>query len=241
MGHLLASLLAILVLASSPAARDPWKDKPYTEWTMEDVRQILTESPWVRNVPVPAPWMKGDPQYLQSILPSCTGRMDNRDMKPPAGVLSGITQSIVVYQVTWQTSRAVRGARVRMAVLCKQIESDAAEEEMERELDEHVIQLHSPDMRIFDGMDEDTLTRNTYLMLKSTKQRISPTRVMIRHGRDEQTVFSLAFAFPKTTDAGEPIIPKDEKEIEFASQAGKTTVKTKFQPPKMIYANSVDF
>lgn len=236
-----SGLLVVLLAVGSAHARDPWKEKPPAEWTLEEVRQVLAESPWVRNVLVPAPWMKGDAQYLQSLPPNCTGRPDmDRDMKPPAGIVAGMTQSVVVYKITWQNARSVRGARIRLAVLCKQVEPDDAEEEMQREFDEYVITMQSPDMRPFDGMDEETLQKNTYLMPKSTKQRIQPSRVMIRHGADRQTVFSLAFIFPKATDAGEPVLPKDEKEIEFGTQAGKTMIKAKFQPPKMIDTKGSD-
>ena len=37
---------AVLLLAADPS----WKNKPVTNWTLEDARQILTDSPWARNV-----------------------------------------------------------------------------------------------------------------------------------------------------------------------------------------------
>jgi hypothetical protein len=37
---------AVLLLAADPS----WKNKPVVNWTLEDARQILTDSPWARNV-----------------------------------------------------------------------------------------------------------------------------------------------------------------------------------------------
>lgn len=31
-------------------AGDPWKEKPYTEWTEKDVNKVLLKSPWVRKI-----------------------------------------------------------------------------------------------------------------------------------------------------------------------------------------------
>src|SRR5262245_8777009 len=28
----------------------PWKDKPVTDWTEEDAKQVLTDSPWAKTV-----------------------------------------------------------------------------------------------------------------------------------------------------------------------------------------------
>jgi len=43
---LLFSTCAVLLLAADP----PWKAKPVADWTVEDARQILTDSPWAKNV-----------------------------------------------------------------------------------------------------------------------------------------------------------------------------------------------
>jgi hypothetical protein len=44
--YLLLPLSAVLVLAADPS----WKTRPVAEWTREDVRQILTDSPWAKPV-----------------------------------------------------------------------------------------------------------------------------------------------------------------------------------------------
>ena len=90
------------------------------------------------------------------------------------------------------------------------------------------------------AFDEDALKKNTYLLLKKTKQKVVPDRVVVVHGVDRQSVYRLTFQFPKTTDSGEPVITPDEKEIEFICQAGQTTVKAKFQPPKMVGQKGAD-
>jgi hypothetical protein len=50
----------------------------------------------------------------------------------------------------------------------------------------------------------------------------------------------LTFKFPRKSENGEPIISNGEKEVEFASQIGKFTLKTKFQMQKMTVKTGPD-
>ena len=235
------SVLVVMIFAGAVRADEPWKGKAHTNWTLEDVQRILSDSPWVKNVFVEAPWLKGEPTYVQTMPPSC-GRPDlNTPMRPPPGwALAPPTISVVGYRVMWNSAWTVRAAHLRLAVICKQADPDDDEEALENEPEGLVISVTSLDMRPFDGMDEDALKKNTYLLLKKTKQKVVPDRVVVVHGVDRQSVYRLTFQFPKTTDSGEPVITPDEKEIEFICQAGQTTVKAKFQPPKMVGQKGAD-
>src|SRR5271166_4287628 len=42
-------ILAVAVVALLTAAEPPWS-KPVAQWTEEDAKQVLTASPWVREV-----------------------------------------------------------------------------------------------------------------------------------------------------------------------------------------------
>lgn len=237
------SLSAALVAAGTWAGSgEPWKDKDYKQWTMEDVQKILDDSPWVHIANVNADWIKGQPQYLSPLPETCTGRPDmNRPMRtPPQWNLGTMTESVVAYQIAWRSSRTMRAAQFRLSVLCGRSEADQGDELLEEQPEQYIITLLSPDMTPFDGMSEEALLQNTYLTLKKNKHKVTPGKVLIGHGTDQRTVFRLTFAFPKKNDSGEPLIAPDEKEIEFVAQAGKIAVKTKFQPPKMIARNGMD-
>lgn len=238
---LLAVFIAIF-LAEPVLGSDPWKDKDYTQWTMEDVQRILTDSPWVRTDNVDAEWLKGAPHYLQPLAESCGGRPDlTKQMHPPPQwEMGNPTQSVVAFQVEWQSAWTIRAAHIRLAVLCGRMENDQGEDALEKEPSQYVISLAAADMTPFDGATEETLLKNTSLTLKGTKRKLVPEKVVIGHGYDRRSVYRLTFAFSRKTDSGEPTITPDEKELEFVSQAGKTTVKVRFQPPKMVRKTGVD-
>ena len=55
MRRIIVSLTALL-LAVSLWADDPWKSKPYTDWSEEVARKILNDSPWAKGTKVDATW-----------------------------------------------------------------------------------------------------------------------------------------------------------------------------------------
>jgi hypothetical protein len=221
---------------------EPWKDKEYKSWNQEEVQKILFESPWVKMVEVTAPWLKGRTQYLSPMPVDCDGRPDMKsgDRTPTAWSL-GVNESIVIYQVTWQSARTVRAAKLREAILCGRGNPERGEEMLDEQPESYVITVHSPDMSPFKGMDEDALLKATSLWPKKTSKKVAPESVVIaRFSNTSGTPYMLTFNFPRKAENGEPLISNDEKEVEFASQVGKFILKTKFQMQKMTLKNGPD-
>jgi hypothetical protein len=237
---ILAFLAVLAIVATVWAAADPWKDKEYKSWTQQDVERILYESPWVKMVEVDAPWLKGRMQYLTPLPTDCDGRPDlsRGDQRPTSWAMGG-TESVVIYQVTWQSARTVRAANLRKAVLCGHGNAERGAEMLDEQPDDYVITVHSPDMTPFKGMDEEALIKATTLTPKKG-QKISPASVAMASFNQSGTPYMLTFKFPRKTESGEPVIAKDEKEVEFASHAGKFTLKTKFQLQKMTLKDGPD-
>lgn len=234
--------LALASVVAAAISSEPWKDKEYKSWTQDEVQKILFESPWVKMVEVSAPWLKGRTQYLTPLPTDCDGRPDmNRGDRTPTSWALGNNESIVIYQVVWQSAHTVRAARLREAILCGRGNAERGEEMLDEQQDNYVITVHSPDMSPFKGMDEDALMKATWLWPKKTSKKFSPESVVIgRYGSNNGAPYMLTFKFPRKTDTGEPIISSDEKEVEFASQIGKFTLKTKFQMQKMTLKNGPD-
>ena len=229
-------------LVALAGSTEPWKDKEYKAWTQDEVQKILYESPWVKMVEISAPWLKGRTQYLMPLPTDCDGRPDmNRGDRTPTSWQLGGNESIVIYQVTWQSARTVRAAKLRESLLCGRGNAERGEEILEQQPDYYIITVHSPDMTPFKGVDEDGLVKATSLLPKRTSKRISPESVAIaRYGNRDGAPYMLTFKFPRKSDSGEPTIANDEKEVEFASQVGKFTLKTKFQMQKMTVKNGPD-
>jgi hypothetical protein len=235
------ALLLTAVLAMAFSA-EPWKDKDYKSWTHDDVQKILYESPWVKMVEVSAPWLKGGTHYLTPLPVDCDGRPDmNRSDRTPTSWTLGINESVVIFQVTWQSAHTVRAAKLREAVLCGRGNAERGEEMLEQEPDDYIITVHAPDMTPFKGMDEEALIKATSLWPKKTSKKISPESVVINRYNGESGVpYMLTFKFPRKLENGEPIIASDEKEVEFSSQVGKFSLKAKFQMQKMAIKNGPD-
>jgi hypothetical protein len=112
---------------------------------------------------------------------------------------------------------------------------------LEEQPDYYMITVHSPDMTPFKGMDEDGLMKATTLWPKTSSKKLSPESVTIgRYGNRDGAPYMLTFKFPRKSDNGEPTISNAEKEVEFASQIGRFTLKTKFQMQKMTVKNGPD-
>src|SRR5579864_8484171 len=117
-------ILAFLALMFASAiawafSSEPWKAKDYKSWTNDEVQSILYESPWVKMVEESAPWLKGGTQYLTPLPLDCDGRPDmTRGDRTPTSWALGGNDSIVIYQIVWQSSRTVRAAKLREAELC---------------------------------------------------------------------------------------------------------------------------
>jgi hypothetical protein len=234
--------LAFASMIALAGSSEPWKDKEYKVWTQDEVQKILYESPWVKMVEISAPWLKGRTQYLTPLPMDCDGRPDmNRGDRTPTSWQLGGNESIVIYQVTWQSARTVRAAKLRESILCGRGNAERGEEMLEEQPDDYIITVHSPDMTPFKGMDEDALMKATSLWPKTSPKKFSPESVAIaRYGSRDGAPYMLTFKFPRKSENGEPIISNGEKEVEFASQIGKFTLKTKFQMQKMTVKTGPD-
>lgn len=234
--------LAFASMVALAGSSEPWKDKEYKVWTQNEVQQILYESPWVKMVEISAPWLKGRTQYLTPLPTDCDGRPDmNRGDRTPTSWQLGGNEFIVIYQVTWQSARTVRAAKLREAILCGRGNAERGEELLEEQPDYYTITVHSPDMTPFKGIDEDGLMKATTLWPKTSSKKVSPESVTIgRYGNRDGAPYMLTFKFPRKSDNGEPTISNAEREVEFASQIGKFTLKTKFQMQKMTVKNGPD-
>jgi hypothetical protein len=234
--------VALASVAALAISSEPWKDKEYKSWTQDEVQKILYESPWVKMVEISAPWLKGRMQYLTPLPTDCDGRPDmNRGDRTPTSWTLGGSESVVIYQVTWQSARTVRAAKLRESMLCGRGNTERGEEMLEEQGDYYIITVRSPDMTPFKGIDEDGLTKATSLSAKKTSKKISPESVIIgRYSNNNGAPYMLTFKFPRRSDNGEPTIANDEKEVEFASQIGKFSLKTKFQMQKMTVKSGPD-
>lgn len=256
--------MAILLVAANLSAGDPWKDKSYKQWDEKDIRKVLTDSPWAKELRVAATWRGAREQGLgPDVRPSGTGGggygesgaggtpMGARPAsgRPAEAEQGGGGPPQTVFIVRWVSSRTIRQAMARAAMLRGAQEADA-EKFLAQELSDYVLTVVGSDMSPFAGIQENGLQEKSYLFIRKTKSKLAPTRVEIQRPQASpdqpppagNTGASLVvFHFAKKTAAGEPVLPTDEKVVEFVCEAGNVHLKTNFELQKMVGSQGPDW
>jgi hypothetical protein len=232
-----AFLFVILIFAALALASDPpWKGKPYDQWTDKDLEKILTDSPWSRIGTVTRTWTPqagGSTTGDQSKTPMPGGRPGGPGGAAASGNDAGGPGDELRFNVYWASSRIMRAASARKSVLHggKQ-DVDVAKYASEPQ-EEYQVVVQSEDMTPFAHHDEKFYQENSFLDVKKTKQKVSPSHV--RYERDEKGLVGAAvFFFPKKTASGEPTVPGDEKNVEFNCKIEGSRLRVNFDPQKMV-------
>jgi hypothetical protein len=237
----LCGSIALLLAAMVWAGDDPWKTKPYQQWDAKDVRKVLDASPWARNVQVAAPWIGGGDAGAADSggASSRPGPMGSAQTQRPgangaADVGAGAqTTATVTFVVRWASSRTVREALVRNAILAGQITEDAAAQELAQPVETYEIVIAATDMKPFQSVDEKILEHGAFLMDRKTKEKVAPTGVKIQSSEDGKKVQSVAFFFPKKSDSGVSTIGTDVKVVDFQCVVINVKIAASFDTSKM--------
>ena len=244
-------LFTVLTFAALAWASDPpWKGKPYDQWTDKDLEKIFTDSPWSRADTVTRTWAPltskdtpagpgggstGGAQPNNPTSPGRPGGAGPGGARGPmeSGAGSAATGDELRFNVYWASSRIMRAASARKSVLHgEKKDVDVAKYASELQ-EEYQIVVQSEDMAPFFRHDEKFFQENSFLDVKKTKQKISPSHV--RYERDEKGLVTAAvFFFPKKTAAGEPNVPNDEKNVEFNCKIEGSRLRVNFDPQKMV-------
>jgi len=259
MAKRLVAPLGVLLLAANLSAGDPWKDKSYKQWDEKDVRKILLNSPWVKEVRVSAPWQGAGDRGISTPAPSggggygegASGGMPVVGGRTGEGrgeaEQAGSPQAIFI--VRWVSSRTVRQAMARGAVLRGTPEAQA-EQIVAREMPEYVVAVLGRDMTPFGKVDEKGLKEKSYVVVRRTKAKFAPSSVEVQRARlpsgqpqatGEAAILAVVFYFSRKTATGEPALAADEKSVEFVCEAGGAQIKTNFELQKMAGPQGPDW
>ena len=215
----LCGCVALLLAAIVWASGDPWKSKPYQQWDAKDVRKVLDASPWARSVEVDAPWLNADAAgggddggtsaQPGPARPGAGARTGPGGGGADAG--GGPQTALATFIVRWTSSRTIREAVVRNAVLAGQMKEEAAEQQLAQPVETYEIVVAGPDMKPFQSVDEKILENGAYLIDKKTKQKVAPSNVKIQNSEDGKKIVSVAFLFPKKSESGVSTIARTRR------------------------------
>jgi hypothetical protein len=239
-GFILTAVLAVVAIAW--AGGDPWKTKPFAQWTDKDIQDILQNSPWARaNVQPQGAWRpEGTTQASGSLgvagsasdrSNTSAGAMPDQQGGTEKNAAAAAAQA--TYSVFWWSSRTIRAASMRRAVLKGTMTQAEAEKTVANTPDDYMVLVQGTNMSIFQLRGEQAFQNVAYIQLKKTKQKVSPSKVAFLKGPDGTTVTGAVFYFPKKSSNGEPTISSDEKEIDFYLQVGGSKILVNFEPKKM--------
>jgi hypothetical protein len=230
----LALLLGLLLGATLLWAGDkPWKAKPYQQWNEKELQAILTDSPWVRVTPIPRSWLPGPERDIAPQERSSGGVKGQTPVTGPATAPVGAGEDMqeVNVQVYWQSSRVMRAATAREAVLHG--EKMDVDEYTSQPQSEYQIVVRMQDMTPFRQHDEKFFQGNAFLQTKKGKDKNSPTHVVYEKN-SMGLVQDAIFFFSKTTSSGDPTVSADETEVQFSCKIADSTMRVGFKPRDMV-------
>ena len=239
---LVLSTFAALVWAGG----DPWKSKPYQQWTDGDIAAILQTSPWAKvNVTATGAWRPLGSAPMTGPTPGAIPGSSADNSKLSDGAMANqlggadrerkasIEAASQAYVVYWWSSRTIRAAFARQAVLHRGVKPEDAEKMVSHPFDEFEILVQAANMELFEKRGEQAFADAAYIEMKKSKEKVAPSHVTFTRGPDGHSVTGIIFYFPKTLKGGAPTIGPDEKVVDFHLRVADSTLVTYFEPKKM--------
>jgi hypothetical protein len=246
-----ASLAVTALLAAAAiawAGGDPWKTKSVDQWTDKDIAEILQTSPWAKVQLKPQGAGRPDGMSQMSGSLSAPGGSSDKshvtsgaapDQMGGSEKEDAAAANQASYSVFWWSSRTIRAASLRRAVLKGTMTQADADKTLANVPDEYMILVQGTNMQIFQHRGEEAFQKTAYIEPKKTKQKLYPTKVAFTKGSDG-TVNGAVFYFSKKGAGDEPSISPDEKEIDFYLQMADAKLLTYFDPRKMVDGKGED-
>jgi hypothetical protein len=234
MRQLVAAVALIVLAGLAIAGNAPWISKPYQQWDDKDIAAILKDSPWARSVTVEQTWKPLNPADVNGGASAGTLGASSHG----AGVLPaehdddltrGPDEPFLVY---WASSRTLRAALARRAVLHAGSDAKQAEDYVNAPQEEYQVLVQGADMAPFQRLDEKAYASMAWLQVKPSKDKIMPTHVT--YTRDAANVVNGAiFFFAKKRADGSPLFAAQSKTADFSCKMGASTIHASFDLSRM--------
>jgi hypothetical protein len=243
-------LVLFVVAGLAYGASDAWKTKPYQQWDASDIKQVLWSSAWVKYTTVPVEWKRpaqAPPSagQVQGNQPGPTagssngayGNKGNSQAAPPVntGQPDGTIQTPdAAFLVRWNSALTIREGFARQAVLDGKLSEAQAQQYVDQAQATYQVQVSGADMTPFMEETSDTLKAKTYIEVKPSKKRVSPSAVEITKGPDGATVQFILFSFPRQAADGSPLFSAGDKQAQFVCKLKNLYFDTGFDLRKMV-------
>ena len=235
----LSAMFLVLLGSGVLWAGDPWKEKPYTEWTEEDAQLVLHDSPWARTIKAKSP---------NTAVPgksNCTHRPPTRERRviygpggpplvvygpPTGGVYCDVTSSGTgaeqgpkqprtrdLFTVVWFSSITAREAVARLGQLKGTLTAERVNQFLSQKIDKYILVVRGPYLLSLVPLSDEQLLKMTSLQPQRSKKPLYPVEVKRisstpRYGKS--LLNEIRFYFPREVN-GEPLIGAKETKVIF--------------------------
>src|SRR5579862_2018638 len=218
-----AALIPLFAIAAVAAFDPSWSDSPFPQWSADDARQLLADSPWVKKVQLDkvgnlSMFARRDGGDLNAGIPSGIGiatlglLADWRDIEMAEHQFAVANLGSVA--VRWESALPVRAAEMKVG-----------EADFSPWTDEYyAIAVH--DIRPPFRWNLANELKGVASIKRMGKRDFRPARVVVVPRADG--LVTLAYLFPRSVE-----ITKKDKTVAFVAQIGRLYVSVNFFPEDM--------
>lgn len=213
------SLAALLLMAADAA----WKHKPILQWTADDAKQVLTDSPWVKQV---------TPQNVRDLSPD--ERREGGNMEASVGKGVGIAglgilgrrrQEEAIARAHYKPTPAAVTVRWESAPPVRTAEQKTGETEgPAMDSDHYAIVVY--DILTPKRWNLASELKGIAFLKRGTKKDIKPSRVEIL--RNDDGTATIVYWFPRSVET-----TKKDGRLLFIAQIGRLFVSQFFYTGQM--------
>jgi len=228
-------LLPLLFLGPLLLSQEPWKDRQFSEWTIAEVQQVLSDSPWVRVIR----FNKSEP--LQRTRDPHSEQSENAAIARRLYQPLGSTPSIPAFApdrppekgeivIRWLSSRAMREGVARFWALQGMASPQATQALVAYETEQYAIGIGSVYVPANTPSEAKAaleklvagLKRSAYLRV-DRGPKIPATAVEIPRGLSLTPAAAVIIYFP-LMDKGKPLILSGAQKVHFHCELDRFTV-----------------
>lgn len=228
-------LLPLLFLGPLLLSQEPWKDRQFSEWTIAEIQQVLSDSPWVRVIR----FNKSEP--LQRKRDPHSEQRENAAIARRLYQNFGSTPSIPAFApdrppekseiaIRWLSSRAMREGVARFWSLQGMASPQATQALVAYETEQYAIGIGSLYLPANSPAEAKAALENLVAGLKRSAYlrvdrgpKIPATAVEIPRGLSLTPAAAVIIYFPLMDDKGKPVIFSGAQKVHFHCELNRFT------------------
>ena len=233
--------LAGLLAAGAALGEDFWDKKEYMHWTDEEVKKVMTNSPWAKDVTITAPasaFGRGQrpaaPAETETDAGGGGGGRGGRGGRGGGGGGAGgggRGEALLTLNMSWRSALPLRKALVRSRLGAAAAVPAEAQQLIDQDTEEYVVIVSG----VPTGMAR---AANNQIVLGKSTIRFGKKPPLGPKGVDFQArtqSVDIVFVFPKT----QPGVA-DDKEVEAILKLDTVELKRKFNLKDMVYNGKLE-